>query len=248
MAGYIVGIVAILILTIILTGPKLMPEYIFNEMPRIIAFSEGGTNGMLLPPETIQKPLQYILRGMTVKDGIIYRLESFSFVSNATLVRTFFGEFVSKVLIKIGIKVNTAILSIAILGIFFIIMSCWQFYHRKDFSRLTAIQEVIYWQIVLIIVLLSGPLIWVMNVIWILPSLIIILEGYRLMANKLQAIYLYLGIISLIIAALPDLYSFPFLLPYADNFFAYKYIFAEVLLFLSLLCLLNNSFKYNKDF
>lgn len=245
-AGYIIGWIMVCLLTISITGPKLIHDYIFKEMPRIAIFGEGGTEEMMMPADIIRKYLGNVPAGMTVKDGIIYQPSAFNFVSNATLTKTVFGSWLSMVLVKLGLKVNMAITSIVTLGIFFLFMLLWQLYHRKQFSHFTTMQEVIYWQIILIIVLLSAPFTWVMCVIWVLPSLIIVLSKFRFIMSKSQAVYLYLCIIGLIIAALPDYYGFPFLLPFCE-FLRNKYIYAEVLLFLSLLLLMKDTHETNTN-
>lgn len=231
--GFIIGAILIFLLTISVTGYKLLSDYIFNEMPRIAVFGELGTQEMLLSADIIQRYLTGIVSGMTMKDAIIYKPSYLNFVTNASLVRTSFGWGLSEILTKMKINVSDGILSIITLAGFFVFMLIWQLYHRRQFSHLTPMQEVIYWQIILIIILLSGQQTWVMNVVWILPTVIIILHCYRLVRSKLQAIYLFLCTIGLILAALPDHYAF--LVPFDWKFLMHKYIIVEILLFFSLL-------------
>jgi hypothetical protein len=212
-------------------------------MPRIMRYGESGPKEMKLSPEVIKKYRENIPEGMTIKDGDVYKLESFRFTYNATLVRTFFGEGLSRILSSTGMKYNKGIISLFILTGFFIFMLIWQLYYRARIYAFTEIQEVLYWQIVLIIILLSGPLTWVMSLVWLLPIIVILLYEYILIKNK--AISLYLCAMALVVAALPDHLFFSHFIPVGEKFIiTHRYLFAEVLLLVSLVVMLNR--KINK--
>jgi hypothetical protein len=55
-----------------------------------------------------------------------------------------------------------------------------------------------------------------------------------------QALYLYLCLSGLVIAALPDHHSFSLLLPFCNRLLELKYVIAEILLLISLLGLIKS--------
>jgi len=240
--GYAVGCLLIVLLSLAFNGVEINLDYLFNHAPRISHFGGLGTKEMMLPEDIMVKSLASTPQKMTIKDDILYNNKFFTFVGNATLVRTPFGRMLDKVL---AIKNNPSLTSFAILLLFFIIMWLWQYYYRKQVRNFTVKQKVIYWHIVLVIILLASPFTWTMNVVWLLPIIIILLFEYPLMVSKYQVFYLYIGTMGLILAALPDNYSFLLLLPFGSGFLEYKYVIAEILLFFSLLCMLTYGLQKN---
>lgn len=249
--GYVIGGFLIIILSILLAGPTLFYDYVFNQLPRISKFAECGNQEMVLskdlmqrqinslierfPPDTIQRYFTDTTVPLTIKQAVIYKYQSFNFISNATLVRALFMMKLFTLFNHLGIKDNISIFSFIIFAVFFIFMMFWQLYQRKIFSNFKLIQEAIYWQIVLIIVLLASPLTWVMSEVWLLPIAVLILYKYPLIKNRSQKIIIYLSIMLLILTALPD--SFMFIL---GSFREDRYVFAEIGLFLLLLGMLNH--------
>ena len=73
--------------------------------------------------------------------------------------------------------------------------------------------EFAYWNIVFVIVLLTGPLTWVMNVVWLLPAAAVIIGQYRRIGNAAQAAGLAVCGLGLLWAGLPDTGAFQMLLP-----------------------------------
>lgn len=96
-------------------------------------------------------------------------------------------------------------------------------------------QALTYWQIVLIIILLVSPLTWVMNTIWLLPSIAISIYWYSLLTERRQAFFLALGVAALLLAAIPDQANYLFIIPYGVRFIYLKYVVAELLLMVSLM-------------
>jgi len=234
--GFIAGGILLLGVSVGVNGLPCLLDYMQNQFPRISRFGEGGTEEMKLRRmDTLQSFLSDVPSGFTRKNGILYRQESFpTSAFNATIVRPLAHR-----LATVGLKLNYSQLSLLVfLGLFVLIWIWWARYHL-DYLKLDIAQQLLYWQIVLIVILLSGPLTWVMNLVWLLPAVPLLLHKYRSVEDRQQALYLFIGIIALLIAAIPDAAAFPLIVPYGERAFnAGKYLLAEVLLLLCLMLLL----------
>lgn len=235
-SGYILGILSILLLSL-LAEPHLSLEYL-RELPRIAQFGEGGNDSMRLPPEVIQTLRALLQEGYTQKGGTVYRYESFHFISNASLVRS-----TAAVLWKRGINVHPSVLSALFLGFFSGILWIWQIYRRIP-QKLDVFTEVIYWQSAWVIILLSAPLTWVMNTVWLLPIAGSLLCGFIMRSkssSKIRDFALVICTIGLFIAWIPDCILFTFLGP--TRLINAKYLFSEILVLVSLLLLIEASVR-----
>jgi hypothetical protein len=100
------------------------------------------------------------------------------------------------------------------------------FFSRKHAEphAVTPRDEFLFWQLVIVVLLLFGPLTWMMNLVWLLPSAVLLLGEVSILprvAPRWSVIVLGTG---LLIAALPefDFFRAP------DLWLQTKYVFAEI--------------------
>ncbi len=103
--------------------------------------------------------------------------------------------------------------------------------------------EILYWFLVMVVILLSGPLTWVMNTVWLLPSIVLVSSEYRYIGDKIDSVSLSMILVGFVLSGIPDTQSFPLLIPFATRFVAHKYVVAELIIFLSMLVYLHSQLK-----
>lgn len=228
--GYLGGGLSIGILTIVVPGGmEATLGYVTNEMPRISRYGEWGTEDMRLPEEVLEERLQGLPEGMTTKDGIVYKRESFRFFSNGTLVRV-----LQRWLQKNEVWINNTQLSALLLVGLFGTMAAWQI-RQPGPPCLDARSEFLYWQVVALIVLLAAPLTWVMNLVWLLPSIVIVLAELSRSGAGRGRLALLLAVAALVVIALPDGAGSSWLTPALVKLIESKYVLGQGLLLVALL-------------
>jgi hypothetical protein len=238
LAGYGIGLALLSALSLAVNGKEAINDYFCNQLPRISKFGEGGSGEMRLPSEVIDQHRVGMSSEQVQKDGRIYQRSSFQFVGHASLVRV-----VGLAVEKIGLSVQLSLSSLCIFLPFFFLMLYWERYKGHKTLDMTPFQELLYWQVVLVIILLSSPVGWVMNTVWLIPTIAIVLHEYAFLADKKGAFVLCICFASIVLAALPDHIGFPMLFPYAGKALNAKYIVSEILLLFSMLMLLSNNLK-----
>jgi hypothetical protein len=115
-------------------------------------------------------------------------------------------------------------------------------YHRRFLmaGSLPTASDFVYWQIVLVVILMAGPMTWSMNLVWLVVTIVVAVNGvHGIVSSQRRAdgetYSLYLLVLGLAVAAMPDDRSFPMWLPLASPLFVAKYIAAELLVFAGLL-------------
>lgn len=228
--------------------------YVRDEMPRIAQYGEWGTDEMRVPEEVLEERLQGLPEGATIKDGVGYQRESFSFVSNGTLVRV-----IQRYLQRAGVWVSNSRVSAFVLVALLIVMVVWQVLQpqtpgphserngaeskvllhlderRFGKRRLSKRGEFLYWQIAALIVLLSAPLTWVMNLVWLLPLVVVVLAELGRPGKGGERWALILAALALVLIALPDGQGAPWITPGLANLIQDKYVIGEGVLLVSLL-------------
>ncbi len=258
-AAYGVGL-GLVVVTSLLVAPGLSVDYVTHQLPRISVYGEGGTEAMLLAPESLDRLLTGVPEEMTrlassrPADDRIYLREYFSFFANGTLVRE-----VAPAAARLGLSLSISELSIGLFLLGFGLFCVWQWlnrgiYHRRDdvdrhqVEPVTA--EFLYWVLALTIILMTAPATWVMNLVWLLPLFVILsAEGHRVIEQapaRLSAaaiIVVWLG--GLLLAAVPDrivglwrafVFRIPewLLYPWGWLWASRKYLVAEGLLLISI--------------
>jgi hypothetical protein len=232
--GYAVGGVLLLTLSLILDGPALLVRYATVEFPRISHFGEGGTPEMLVDPAALAalQPGE----GLTAKDGRVYQLESFSFVSNATLGRTRTGRSLQALLVISGIPSAQSVTALVFFSALFGAVVLLQ--RRAGLADGSSPQrDFLYWQLGLVIVLLSAPLTWVMNAIWLLTLVPLTARELARRQPWHRSLAPVLVALGLVVAALPDHVTFSLLLParYIGEAAWQKYVIAQLAVALGLM-------------
>jgi hypothetical protein len=238
-AGYITGCILISILTLALNGSTLPINYIFEQLPRISTYGEGGTDTMKVPPQVVQKALSGVPTGSTLKDGGIYQPSDFEFSSNATLVRTKIGASIRSIGASFRINISMTVVSALCFSLFFAIVAiCGNGYETQPQPQGWPSQFG-YWLMVLVIILLCAPLTWVMNTIWLLPAVVLFIYRYLELRSTMAGasvivLFLCVGTTGLLIASVPDQTGFQMLLPAIEQWAVHKYVVAEFLVFAGL--------------
>jgi hypothetical protein len=89
--------------------------------------------------------------------------------------------------------------------------------------------------VVALIVLLSAPLTWVMNLVWLLPLIVAILSGFAHPASIRERPTLILSAVALVVIALPSDNRVSWMAPVLVNLVRDKYVIGQLLLLFSLL-------------
>jgi hypothetical protein len=228
LAGYVLGGLVLVAATIALDGTSALRNYLTRELPRISRHGEGGSVDMRLLQETLQSLRAGAPDGQTYRDGRLYRLASLGFVANASLARV-----VSK---RLGGGEAPARMALAILAAAVLLLGMVQ-WRRRDLPQ-TPLQAMVYWEAVMVSVLLAGPLTWAMNTVWLLPAGVLVRAAWREIRGPLAAAALAVLVLGLLLAAIPDHHAFPLLSPVEFPALHLKYVLAELLVLAGLLGLL----------
>lgn len=210
-------------LSIALTGYESNKKYIINELPRISEFAESGTDEMKIDHYMLKTYFQMAPEALSFKDGKLYLTEFISFNSKASL--TYYAEAVFKLF---GINLNRQFISL----IFFLFL----------FSIIVLLKiqidlnSPVLWMLVFLIILLSSPFTWVMNLVWIFPVGIYLVN--KIQSDGIDNI-IFLMIAGFVLISLPDN------LWVTDRsvfkyFFKFKYVLGEVMIIISSLYLLKS--------
>ena len=230
LVGFTGGCLFFGLCSLALDGHSANRDYVLTHLPRISQYGEGGTREMLLPRAAVEPHLADLQDGMTQKGGHRYRLSAFEFVGSATLVDVIAPRWGS----PFGV-------SLVLMGLFLLAMIAWHLRDKRFFDRLNQTAEWTYWQLVATAILLTSPITWAMNTVWLLPTLPILIRAYREGIAHPSA--LYLGTLGLLLAGIPDPYGFPLITPYLNGYFEYKYAIAESAISISAVLLLRSSQK-----
>jgi hypothetical protein len=164
-------------------------------MPRISRHGEGGTREMALPPSSFQRILAGAEPGKTVMAGRSYDPEHFPFVLNASAVRTPLGRWVWSSAKSAGIPLAPGHVSIVFLavGLGLVASLLWG----------TASNDLLHGQIALTVVLLCAPATWAMSVVWMLPTVVVLLATWK-DGNRIARIGWFVCAAGLLLAGVPD--------------------------------------------
>ena len=234
--GYILGGVIFFLFSLVFAGLEIHYDYFFKHLPRSAERNEEGTKAERLPKEA-RMYIKSFPQGRTVLNGKSYYLEVLPCNHSASLTQEFFPLNPKKRLFGL----NSGKGSLIIFSILFSIMFIWHLRKRGMFAKLNPLQELIFWQIALIIILLSVPMAWNMNFIWVLPVSCILIKKCQSIEKKQQLAYILLCILGLLMIGLPDtMIPFQRLLGRAN-----RYIYGGFALLIGLMNLINdNSRKF----
>lgn len=222
--GFLITISVILIASLSTrNGGVLLKDYLLHEMPRIANYGRPDHGDVLLDAKIIQARLKDLPSGYTLKDGHIYQPVSLDFVSNATFVRP-----VHDWLKATGLDLNFAVLSLAIFTLLFLMLLLWQHYFYPA-GEPAPEKDFLYWQAVLIVILLSAPLTHVMNTVWMLPIFVAIAASYSNL-NKATRKWGYgMMVVGIVLIGMPDVLYFDLLALFPVQWMNDKYLIGEAL-------------------
>lgn len=225
--NYLISMGVLIMLTIIISGKDATYNYFIKELPRITEYSESGTDEMKIDSYVLSNYFQMAPEALTFKDKVLYKTEYLSFNSKASLI-----WLINSVIEKIGIILSNKFLSTFIYLLLFLL----SFKYLKTGEQNKYV-ELVKWQLILLVVLLSSTFTWVMNLVWLIP-VILILTNLDFQKNE----YKYLGgllAVGFILSALPDnlwvIERSPF-----ESFYKLKYVISEIIIFVSLIYLLRS--------
>lgn len=171
LAGVLIGM-SLWVFVGCLVAPRLNVQYITQELPRISRYGEGGPASWVLEEAVSLRrnergvPLKEL---MTVKQGRTYRTESFDLgANNASLARVLFvllGKF--SYTERIRSLSATSVVVFVLLFLSIVLLMPTKLSRRVD--------QLAFWTIALCVTLLSAPVTWVMNAVWLIPSAVLLL-------------------------------------------------------------------------
>lgn len=243
LAGFFLGGVVVVLLSVVFAGVGLSRGYLVDELPRISRYGEAGTGTMRLPASAFVDARRGVPHDKTTKGGRIYDDSALEFVPGASLVRTPAGRAVAEFQARLGVAPSPARVSLLMLFLLLGIVWIWIPLRRADAvaGRPKGLDEMAFWQIAAVAILLIGPLTWVMNTVWLLALIPVGMEYFDELHGRRglrSGLPVALGGLGLLIAALPDPVGFPMVTPFDGSWWAYKYVAAEVLLLSALADLL----------
>jgi Glycosyltransferase family 87 len=178
--GYILGGVLIMLASIIfLGGWRSLYDYLRYELPRI--------SGLVSPDDTLGRTnktildriMQNVPADYTVKDGQVYKSSAYSSLEQVTLVEPLYYGLEGK-----NVPVSRTLLSVGLYGIFFVLIWVWERKYGPLFA--TAQEEFLSWQIPVLLILLTSPLTWIMNLVWLIPFPLMLVSRYPGLHSRRQ--------------------------------------------------------------
>lgn len=230
--GYISGILLIIILTLLISGLDTSYNYLIKEAVRISEYGSSGSNEMAVPVEILQKFHLISPYSMAIIDGRIYLTESISFNSKASFIKTL--EVLQS---KASFNLSNTTYSVMVFAFFFILMIVYsKKYKIKD-------NDFVYWQIILIIILLSSPYTWVMNLVWLIPVAFIMINSFSDLITRKKSLILVTLIVGYLLLSLPDNLLLTEHVPLIKEFFSARYVMSQLLILFSLVIYLKDTEK-----
>ena len=185
-----------------LAAPDMTHVYLATVGPRLARYGDDPPKVDLLPSETMRRLLSGLPPHMASKQGHLYRRFGLQFDSRESLVWVVAGETPARP------GALSVILWAALSGT---MLGCRR--PRVDESERFAVEDLAWWQAGLCVVLLSAPLTWAMNAVWLLPAGFVIAArqahwkaratGWLGSASQVAAV------LGLALAAVPDQFASP---------------------------------------
>jgi len=223
LAGVTCGLLGLLAASYIYPGGQNMwQEYIQDVLPRISYHNEGLIQERV-DAELIHQVTGDVGEDATIKDGRVYQLYGFNFSSNASLMRVLLDEYFEQ-----NATISRSLLSLLVflaLSLPFIPWLLRAGIDRKADWR----QEFLFWQLVMVVILLASPLTWTMNVVWLLPIGVVVISAWRDFGNIKLAIPLILVVAGMVFAALPDHKTLELVDYFEKTWLNHKYVLSEML-------------------
>ena len=221
--GFALGTVLCVVLQFGLCGIDLPVRYYTSELQRIAMYDQTGTESMKLPDASIAVLRVGLDSTRTVKDGKTYEISSITFVSLASIPHLIkYAFWRNNVSVTYG-SISVAVFLAALLA------AAWVFRRKKlVYTALAPDMRMAIWWWAALVVLVTGPLTWTMNLVWALPLLVLFTKDDW----TTDATASYAGAVMLLgwaLMFLPDAKAFGMLAPELKFIPQAHYVLAEVL-------------------
>jgi hypothetical protein len=223
LGGFAAGATAAVLATAALHGTEGVVTYVTKEMPRIAVEGEAHGDEELLEPAVLARLRQGAPEGMTTRDGRLYRIESFRFVTNASLARPLKR--------RLGLRLGPSRLSLIVLAGLVALTGLWLTLHAREGASPDPLRELAYWQAAMAAVLLAWPVTWAMNAVWLLPAALVIAWGWPSAETPASRAALAACMAGLLLAGVPDGVASVLL----ERLASLRYVIAETIVFVSML-------------
>jgi hypothetical protein len=222
LAGFVLGAAGAALATVALHGTGGLVAYVTRELPRISLEGEAHGDERRLDASVLARLRGGAPEGVTVREGRLYRVESFRFVTNASLTRPLKR--------RLGLRMRPSRLSLLVLFALVAVAALAQAAARSP-QPPSPERELAYWQAALAAVLLAWPVTWAMNAVWLLPAALVVACAWPRAHAPASRVCLVVCAAALLLATPPD--------PLAERALGgaarLRYVLAESLVFLSLL-------------
>lgn len=199
---------AILLVQVLICGLPITRQYFAQELPRISRYGQEGTDDMRITSPFIQSVREKLGADETLAGGKwrchITAMPGAIAVASVSL-------YARAVLSALHVPAPMSLISCAIFAVWLIVL--WRFLPRAGIAG--GWNSVAFASLCVVIILLSAPMTWVANLVWLVPLTVLMLFGPNVSttdgrATDLVAAAAALGFLLLLI---PDGHSFPLLLP-----------------------------------
>lgn len=206
--GMAIGAVLILVLQLIVCGLPITKQYFVHELPRISRYGQEGTAEMRIDSPFIRSTHENLGPNETLAGGKFrYKITA---MPNAIAVASI-SLYVKGALGILHLPAPMSLVSCAIFAVLLLVL--WRVLPSTGITgRWNALAFV---NLCLIIILLSAPMTWVANLVWLVPLAVLMLFGPDLApdAPRCRRIIATAGMLGFLLLILPDGQSFPLLLP-----------------------------------
>ena len=216
--SFVISLIGLISVMYAFNGTSLTNDYIFNQLPRISEFTEGGTEEMKIDSWILKNYFGISRYSISLMEGQFFVSESISFFSKASLIRA-----ISTSQDKIGLNLSNSIWSV----ILFIIVFIFFLKNIKVYNELNL------WMTIFLMILVCSPFTWVMNLVWLIPVIFVI---FKLIQMDLYKNFIFAFIITgLTVISIPDNYKVNNLI--IDGFMKSRHVMGEILILTGMLLL-----------
>lgn len=220
--GYFTGVFILAILTFFISGKTITYNYLTQDAPRIAKYGSGGTDDMRIPAWILQAYFPMTPTSISIVDGKMYLTESISFNSKASFIRLFEVSFPD--------VISNSVYSLLVFGVFFLVI----IFYRKKFILDSNLNRFYFWQIILVIITLSSPYTWVMNLVWLLPFTFIAIEIIPELFISKKYLLLIIFVSGFLLLSLPDNLLLTKNIKIIGELIKSRFVISEFLLLISL--------------
>ena len=231
-AGFLYGGLLILAASVIILGGfRSLYDYVRYQLPRI--------SGITSPDDTLGKANKTVLEALianvpvdsTVQDGQIYQSSTYSSLAQVSLVAPVYYDLAGQ-----KIFVSRTLLSVVFFAFLFLLIWIWE--RKVAHAGTSGRAEFLYWQIPFLVILLTAPLTWVMNTVWVLPFSVVLASIYPDLSKMGEKISFGIMTVGYLLLLVPEN-----TLPVLNFLLLNKSIYAELTVLIGLLLFLSASRK-----